>query len=33
VGIESRYRVLEELQSAGDVRPVASEAWLRRGGL
>jgi hypothetical protein len=33
VGIESRYRVLEELRTAGDIRPVASEAWLRRAGL
>lgn len=33
VGIESRYRVLQELRSAGAVQPVASEAWLRQAGL
>jgi hypothetical protein len=33
VGIESRYRVLQELRAAGEIRPIASEAWLRRGGL
>ena len=34
VGIESRYRVLQELRAAGEeIRPVAAEAWLRRGGL
>ncbi|MDR7269448.1 hypothetical protein J2X20_002077 [Pelomonas saccharophila] len=33
VGMESRYRVLQALQQGGDVRPVESEAWLRRAGL
>jgi hypothetical protein len=33
VGIESRYRVLQNLRSAGDVRPVETEVWLRRAGL
>lgn len=33
VGIESRYRVLRELRSAGGIQPVESEAWLRRAGL
>ncbi|MDR7332102.1 hypothetical protein [Roseateles asaccharophilus] len=33
VGIESRYRVLAELRAAGDVEPVAMEAWLRRAGI
>lgn len=33
VGIESRYRVLQELKAAGDVRPVDAEAWLRQAGL
>jgi hypothetical protein len=33
VGIESRYRVLAELREAGEVRPVDSEAWLRRAGI
>jgi hypothetical protein len=33
VGIESRYRVLHNLRSAGEVRPTESEAWLRRAGL
>lgn len=33
VGIESRYRVLQELRSVGDVQPIESEAWLRRAGL
>lgn len=33
VGIESRYRVLRNLQSAGEVRVVDTEAWLRRAGL
>lgn len=33
VGIESRYRVLQELQSAGGVQPVDVEAWLRQAGL
>lgn len=32
VGIESRHRVLRNLQSAG-VRVVETEAWLRRAGL
>lgn len=33
VGIESRYRVLQELKAAGAIQPVESEAWLRRAGL
>lgn len=33
VGIESRYRVLQELKAAGAFQPVATEAWLRRAGL
>lgn len=33
VGIESRYRVLAALRAAGEVEPVAMEAWLRRAGL
>lgn len=33
VGLESRYRVLQELRSAGEVQPVDAEAWLRRAGL
>lgn len=33
VGIESRYRVLQQLRSTGGVQPVESEAWLRRAGL
>jgi hypothetical protein len=33
VGIESRYRVMQELRAAGGLRPVAAEAWLRQAGL
>ena len=33
VGIESRYRVLQELKSVDAIQPVASEAWLRQAGL
>lgn len=33
VGIESRYRVMQELKAAGGLRPVAAEAWLRQAGL
>ncbi|KQW46213.1 hypothetical protein ASC81_07285 [Pelomonas sp. Root405] len=33
VGIESRYRVLQQLKAAGAIEPVESEAWLRRVGL